>query len=115
MSRSCPRLALLALFILAFSPVRAAEPSTGPYLATGIKIGEPTAESAIVWVRLTRNPDRVPNTVPMPSVTYVNPATSETRNSVTGRQRPDFAPIVRYPDRLTVETIQGAGRRQGAE
>jgi alkaline phosphatase D len=33
---------------------------TGPYQATGIKVGEVTADSAIVWTRLTRGPEPVP-------------------------------------------------------
>lgn len=33
--------------------------TAGPYQATGVKVGEVTATSAIVWTRLTRNPRRL--------------------------------------------------------
>lgn len=44
---------LLASLLLLASDSRAAE---GPYLASGIKIGEVQSDSAIVWVRLTQQP-----------------------------------------------------------
>ena len=40
--------------------------SEGPYQATGIKIGEVTDHSAIVWTRLTQHPERVGSDAPMP-------------------------------------------------
>jgi len=56
-------LALAALAVAA----SAAEP---PYQATGIKIGEVTPTSAIVWTRLTRNPQRNPADAPMVKFRY---------------------------------------------
>lgn len=47
--RSC---SLLAAFLLLFSP----SPAAGPFLANGLKIGEVDQTSALVWVRLTRDP-----------------------------------------------------------
>ncbi len=47
--------------------------SKGSYLATGIKIGEVTQSSGIVWVRSTENAVRVGNDAPMPDVKYKNP------------------------------------------
>ena len=37
------------------------------YMANGVKIGEVTADSAIVWTRLTRNPERNIDGKPFPS------------------------------------------------
>ena len=48
----------------------------GPYMATGIKIGEVTQTKAIVWVCLTKNAERIGNEAPMPEVLYKDPKTS---------------------------------------
>ncbi len=77
----------------------------GPYLATGIKIGEITQNSAIVWVRLTKYPERVGKGAPMPDFQYKNSKTGEL-TSRTGR--PDASPIVTYPEGYTINNIQGA-------
>lgn len=81
--------------------------SQGPYQATGIKIGEVTDSSAILWTRLTQFPERVGSDAPMPKVSYRDPATgklSERRKS----GRPDAEPVVAFPDGSTIETIEGA-------
>jgi alkaline phosphatase D len=80
--------------------------SVGPYQATGIKIGEVTHDSAIVWTRLTRNPERVGSEAPMPEVSYRNPKTGEIVKKRSGR--PDLTPIVNFPEGSTIETIEGA-------
>ncbi len=77
----------------------------GPYFATGIKIGEVSQEEAIVWVRLTENPERVGNDAPMPEVRYKDPETGE---MIERRGRPDVTPVVTYPEGYTISTIQGA-------
>ena len=53
---------LLGIISLAGGRVVIAE---GPYQATGIKIGELTDTSAIVWTRLTRNAERNGPDAPM--------------------------------------------------
>ena len=77
----------------------------GPYFATGIKIGEVSQEEAIIWVRLTENPERVGNDAPMPEVRYKDPETGE---MIERRGRPDVTPVVTYPGGHTIKTIQGA-------
>ena len=77
----------------------------GPYLATGIKIGEVSQTEAIVWVRLTENPQRIGNDAPMPEVRYKNPETGE---MMERRGRPDITPVVTYPEGVTIKTLQGA-------
>jgi hypothetical protein len=77
----------------------------GPYLATGIKIGEVSQTEAIVWVRLTENPERIGNDAPLPEIKYKDPQTGE---MVERRGRPDATPVVTYPDGHTIKTIQGA-------
>lgn len=49
------RFALLVSLALPAASVPAAD---GPHLATGVKVGEVTTDSAIVWVRLTRDAER---------------------------------------------------------
>jgi alkaline phosphatase D len=77
----------------------------GPYLATGIKIGEVSQTEALVWVRLTENPERVSNEAAMPEVRYEDPETGE---MMERRGRPDIKPVVTYPEGYTINTIQGA-------
>ncbi len=80
-------------------------PPDGPYLATGIKIGEVTQTEAIVWVRLTENQLRVGNDAPMPDVKYIDPETSEL---VERRGRRSMTPVVTYPEGYSISNIQGA-------
>ena len=77
----------------------------GPYLATGIKIGEVSQTEAIVWVRLTENPERIGNDAPMPEIRYKDPETGE---MIERRGRPDATPVVTYPEGHTIKNIQGA-------
>ena len=80
--------------------------SDGPYQATGIKIGEVTYNTAIVWTRLTRNPGRVDFGAPMPEISYHNPKTGKIVKKPGGR--PNLEPIVNFPEDSTIETIEGA-------
>ena len=95
--------------------------SDGPYQATGIKIGEVTDNAAIVWTRLTRNPERVrrkascggtqgtPLGTPygaMPQILYRNPKTGELTERRGGR--PNLTPVVNFPEGSTIHTIEGA-------
>jgi len=81
--------------------------SSGAYQATGIKTGEVTDNTAIVWTRLTLNPERVGLEAPMPEIRY--------RDSKTGEElikkpkgRPDLAPVVKFTEDSTIHTIEGA-------
>lgn len=58
-------------FGIGFLPLLLA--ATGPYLAEGVKVGEVTDSSAIVWVRLSAKPQRVPAPFP-PGQTKGRPA-----------------------------------------
>lgn len=79
--------------------------SEGPYFATGIKIGEVTQNRAIVWVRLTKNPERVGNDAPMPDIKYKDPKTGKL---IKPKGRPDASPVVTFPKGYDINTIQGA-------
>ncbi len=99
----------LGLVLLSLISISSAAPTDtpGPYLATGIKVGEATQDSVIVWVRLTRNPDRVPNTAPIPGFSYVHVDDGRVIRNPTGRQRAVVRPR-ELPSREDVEQLQGA-------
>jgi len=78
----------------------------GPYQATGIRIGEVTDNAAIVWTRLTGNPERVGSEAPMPEVQYLDSKTGKLTKKRKGR--PDLAPVFRFPENSTIDTIEGA-------
>ena len=52
--------ALVGIFAALLTPAFA-------HQATGIKLTEPTADSIIVWTRITRDAQRVPDEGPLPS------------------------------------------------
>ena len=80
--------------------------SDAPHQATGIKIGEVTHNTAIVWTRLTRLAQRVGAEAPMPEIWYSDPKTEKLGGR--GKGRPDKTPVVKFPEGSTMETIEGA-------
>ena len=81
----------------------------GPYQATGMKIGEVTDTEAIIWTRLTQTPERVGAEAPMPEYLYRHPETGElVDRSEAPTGRPDWAPVVQYPEGASIEYIEGA-------
>ncbi|MDX1284986.1 MAG: hypothetical protein R3182_08245, partial [Draconibacterium sp.] len=99
---------LIKLFVLVFviiTLISCSEEPSGPYFATGIKIGEITQSEAIIWVRLTKNPERVGNDAPMPDIKYID---DETGELLPRRGRPDLKPLVTYPEGYDINNIQGA-------
>ena len=80
--------------------------SKGPYQTTGIKIGEVTDNTAIVWTRLTRHPERIGLEAPMPIIRYRNTQTGELTEKPKGRL--NASPIVNFPDGSSIDTIEGA-------
>lgn len=78
----------------------------GPYLATGIKIGEVTETTAIVWVRTTRDAARAGGDAPVPVVRYRDPESGKLRVIVEGH--PDREPVVEFPRGATIDSIEGA-------
>ena len=81
--------------------------SSGPYLTTGIKIGEVTDNSAIVWTRLTRDSQRVDAEAPMPRIRYRDSKSGALIDRPAGG-RPNLTPVATFPANSTVETIEGA-------
>jgi len=100
---------LISLFLLFLTTImiscQQAITNDGPYLATGIKIGEVTQNSAIVWVRLTEDSLRVSEEAPMVEVFYPDP---ESGQLMPRRGRPDIKPVVKYPEGYDASNIRGS-------
>lgn len=92
---------------LAASILLTATLAAAQHQATGIRIGEVTDSTAVVWTRLTKNPERIGFDGPVPIVRYRDPDTGAlvTNEENRNRTRP---PVVTYPDGATIDTIQGA-------
>ena len=73
--------------------------------ATGIKICEVDSSGAIIWARLTRNPERVGAEAGLPDVKYVD---AESGELAPRRGRPDAVPVVTFPEGRDVSSIEGA-------
>lgn len=95
--------------ILLLAAVGCSESSIdGPYQATGMKIGEVTDTSVIVWTRLTRLPQAIGTEAPLPEFLYLAPGEDEPREIRISRPFPhDNVPVVNYPAGHTIETIEG--------
>ena len=102
--KSIAKLALILILLAVYGCNTVS--SGGPYQATGIKIGEVTDKEAIVWTRLTRNPQRVGLGAPMPEVLFMDSDTGELVKKLKGR--PNSAPVVKFPENSTIQTIEGA-------
>jgi len=79
----------------------------GPYFATGIKIGEVTDGSAIIWARLTTDSLSKGFENPLPEISYKVPSTGEIIEEITG-DRNAYSPVVSYPEGYDVSKIEGA-------
>ena len=101
---SITRLVLIVILLAVYGCSEVS--STGPYQATGIKIGEVTDKEAIVWMRLTRDPERVGFDAPMPEVFFKDSKTGKLVKNP--KKRPDSAPVVKFPENSTIQTIEGA-------
>jgi len=87
--------------------------AAAPGFATGIKIGEVDADSARVWVRLTRDAQRVPMGSPMPVITYSH---EKTGKPIQPKDRDRQAvPKVHLPEGVTVEQLEGAAPGMSGE
>jgi alkaline phosphatase D len=76
-----------------------------PYHATGIKIGEVKATSAIIWLRLTADAERIGKKGGMPEVIFLN---TETGQYEPKSGRPNATPKVVFPEGGSISTIEGA-------
>ena len=74
-------------------------PAEGPFQATGMKVGEVSSSTAIIWARLTRRPERNGNDRPMVEIRYATD---------TGGKRKRAVEEIIYPNNITVSDIRDA-------
>ena len=96
-------------------PFDFSETNNGPYMATGIKIGEVNETSAIVWARLTKYAKRVSDEAPEPTILYKNDQTGIFEHKGDKEARPDREPKVVYPNGIGIHEIAGAVPAAGGE
>jgi alkaline phosphatase D len=77
----------------------------GPYQSMGIKIGEVTDNSAIIWTRLNRDAQRVGIEGGMPEVNYLD---RENRRIKNNGSRRSLRPVVTFPTDGGVSSVEGA-------
>jgi len=92
----------LLLFLLSQLDALIAATGAPVHQATGIKICEVDTSSAIIWTRLTKDPEHVSVEGPLPTITYPAEKGGKKKN------RPDEKPVVTFPAGVTAETLQGA-------
>ena len=85
----------------------------GPFQATGIKIGEVTATTAIVWTRLTHAPERVGQGAPVPEFQYQDPDSGQltagpSSRSVLINDYAHWESVVQYPVGVSMDGFEGA-------
>lgn len=96
------------------------EISEGPFFSTGIKIGEVTASSAIIWLRLTGSRQPVSRQSPVPRVTYFDETTGDWHPQKYFKEkykqdRPDREVKVVFPDGYDITNIGGAAPGSNGE
>mgnify|MGYP002621944646 CR=1 FL=1 len=99
MHRFPRRLAHLGALLPTLFLLSIAAADEGPYLATGIKIGEVDDQSAIVWTRLTRNAQRNPIDGPEVTIEYEKKSAPRRERVFKG---------VHFPDDCTVADLREA-------
>lgn len=87
--------------------------SVGPFLTTGIKIGEVSSTTAIIWARVTQDPVRVGKQALIPTFLYLDESNGEWHPHLYFKKkykqdRPNREVKVIYPDGYTVSTLEGA-------
>lgn len=81
----------------------------GPYQATGIKVGEVTPTSAIVWTRLTAAAERVDHEMIRPPVRYRRADADGLVDPPVWPATPaNWSPVVELPEGMDVQDMQGA-------
>ncbi|MFM8620165.1 MAG: alkaline phosphatase D family protein, partial [Opitutaceae bacterium] len=99
-----PRLPL-PLFFLLTSLGAAPAPV---HQATGLKLVEPSADSVLVWTRVTRDPAAAGTDRPLPRVTVIDPASGEERPLRDNAMYPRGRPRVVFPEGADWGSIRGA-------
>ena len=105
---------LRAVAALAFSSwLGAAE--DGGFQATGIKIVEPTATSATIWTRLTRDATRAADDRPLPITQIFDRTTGELLPLKNNAAYPNGRPVITFPTGTDLGSIRGAAIGTGGQ
>ena len=102
--KSYVRISVFLLIIMGM--VGCKKKTAGPYFATGIKIGEVTSNSAVVWIRLTNDSLPKGKDNPFPVVKYRD-SDGNIVEEISGN-RNDYSPEVTYPEGHHVLSLEGA-------
>jgi len=102
--KSYVRISVFLLIIMGM--VGCKKKTAGPYFATGIKIGEVTSNSAVVWIRLTNDSLPKGKDNPFPVVKYRD-SDGNVVEEISGN-RNDYSPEVTYPEGHHVLSLEGA-------
>lgn len=97
-----PALILPVLMITMISGME----KTAVYQATGIKIGEVTDSSVIIWTRLTASGERISDEAPVPRFEYYDPESETWITKIKGR--PDMIPKVIFPEDCDIGSLAGS-------
>ena len=95
---------LLILIMTPLALMSQSESDQGPYLATGIRIGDVSQTEAVIWARLTKNKNRV-NDAPLPISLYTDPTTNKRHLRKTRRDKDG---TVYFPQGYDINTVEGA-------
>jgi len=101
---SSPVCLAMVLPLFAAAAVFAARASAGPpYQANGVKVGEVTQDSAIVWTRLTRNPKRLDDGAQWLKGKRIGGTESSGKSKRAG-----IVPGSQFPEGATLDDMEGA-------
>lgn len=101
-------LTVIAVLLAGPTSLRAAEPATAVFQATGIKITEVTATSVSVWTRVTRDANRVADDRPLPILHVFDRTTGKEDRIRDNTAYPNGRPVVEFPPGSDLGSIRGA-------
>ena len=99
-----PRLPLFAFLL----PTLLGAAPAPVHQATGFKIVEPSAETVLIWTRITRDPAAAGADRPLPKVTIIDAASGEERALRDNAMYPRGRPRVVFPEGSDGSSIRGA-------
>lgn len=101
------KVVILLLILLMSSCDQELKTAQGPFFTTGLKIGEVTDSSVIIWSRLAKNAQRVGVEAPMPKAFIEDTLTGEWKE-LSRESRPNVPVKVIFPESHDINTIEGA-------
>jgi alkaline phosphatase D len=89
---------LCIITILAFIGIMGCTEMPQPYLANGVKIGEVTQTSVIIWIRLTQVPERKIDGIPFNNISWKRSTEDKSVFLFTGTQIPESTTLDKMLD-----------------